>query len=162
MCAIKRERENLTNALISEALEKLKRIERRKIAGVGLPVPQGQIANVGFSIGYAIPALEDLLAGVAVARSDRRIVDPGPFGVIAGAPRSLSLASRTFESIFFVLEERRNVGVGGSGNGEDENEGGEAEEREGEEGGGAPKGDVLPFWVVPQRHQRREINAING
>lgn len=157
------ERESLTNALISESLEKLKGIQRWKIAIIGLPAPQGQITSVGFVVGDAIPALEDLLAGVIVARSDRWIVDPCPFRVIAGFLWSPRLTLSWFKAIFVVFEKRRNVfALGASGNGEDENNGSEGEEKEGEEGGRAPKGDVLPFWVVPQRHQRGEFNAING
>lgn len=108
---------------------------------IGLPTPLDDIKSVGFVTGNAIPTLEYLLTGVVVpCRSDRRIVDPLPIGVIAESSirRYLIVCFGGFGGIelevSMVLRRKRGLG-GGFEERENEEERGEAEEREEEEGG---------------------------
>lgn len=64
-------------------MEKPNGIKRREITALRLPPPLGEFTAVGFVAGNAIPALEDLLAGVVVLGRRVRVVDPGSVGVVA-------------------------------------------------------------------------------
>lgn len=105
---------------------------------IGLPTPVDDIKSVGFVTGNAIPTLEYLLTGVVVpCRSDRRIVDPLPIGVIAESSirRYLIVCFGGIElEVSMVLRRERGLG-GGFEERENEEQRGEAEEREEEEGG---------------------------
>lgn len=104
---------------------------------IGLPTPVDDIKSVGFVTGNAIPTLEYLLTGMVVpCRSDRRIVDPLPIGVIAESIRRyLIVCFVGIElKVSMVLRGERGLG-GGFEERENEEERGEAEEREEEEGG---------------------------
>lgn len=70
---------------VPEASEEAEGLEAREAAARGLPPPPEEIAAVVLPAGDAVPALEDLLAGVVITEGDGiRIEDPGPIGVVAG------------------------------------------------------------------------------
>lgn len=62
--------------------EELKGLELWEIAVARLPPPRGEWWGVGFV--SAVPALEDLLAGVVVGGDSGRVVDPCSVGEVAG------------------------------------------------------------------------------
>lgn len=93
-----------------------------------LPPPLDEFPAVGFVAGNAIPALENLLAGVVVPGRRIRVVDPPPIGVVARPGRVGSIALPEFDALTRL---RRNGGLSnGRENGEDGNEADEGEERE--------------------------------
>ena len=83
----KRERE-LTNIGVPVALQEPARVEPGQVAPgpSGPPPPPEQVAAVGLAVGDAVPALEDLLAGVVVADRGPRggVAHPLAGGVVAG------------------------------------------------------------------------------
>ena len=83
----KRERE-LTNTGVPVALQEPARVEPGQVAPgpSGPPPPPEQVAAVGLAVGDAVPALEDLLAGVVVADRGPRggVAHPLAGGVVAG------------------------------------------------------------------------------
>lgn len=103
--------------------EELSGVELGEIAEAGLPAPRGEMWGVGFVGGEAVPALEDLLAGIVVPRSPRGVVDPCSVGVVAGTA-----------VVFVFLDLERGKGVVGGGGrfelGEKEENGNEAENRQ--------------------------------
>lgn len=73
-----------TDICISVALEKGNGVGERQIASGGLPAPAEQVAGVGFGIGDAAPALEDLLTALVVAGLDlARVANPSALGIVA-------------------------------------------------------------------------------
>jgi len=100
--------------------EEVKGVELGEIAVAGLPAPGGETRGVGFVGGEAVPALEDLLAGVVVGWDSGGVSDPCSVGEIAGR-------------VGFV-ESGKRVGYGRGGGGselrEKEEDGSEAEKRE--------------------------------
>jgi len=101
--------------------EEVKGMELGEIAVAGLPAPCGEMRGVGFVGGEAVPALEDLLAGVVVGWNSGGMSDPCSVGEIAG-------------SAGMFVEGGKRVGNGRGGGGcelgEKEEDGSEAEKRE--------------------------------
>lgn len=78
----------VTNTGVPVALQEPARVEAGELAAglIGRPPPAEQVAGVGLAIGDAVPALEDLLAGVVVAERGARegVAHPLAGGVVAG------------------------------------------------------------------------------
>lgn len=103
-----------TNGGVGASAEEVKGVELGEIAVAGLPAPRGEGCGVGFVGAEAVPALEDLLAGVVVGGGSGGVGDPCSVGVVAGGGGWGGA-----------------VGVErGCVLGEEEEDGGEAEERE--------------------------------
>lgn len=101
-------------------------------------------------VGEAIPALEDFLAGLVVARGNRvRVPHPGAVVVVAGrAPPPLGGVAEAVEK---AGRGAGGLAVEGGPEGEEEEEGGEADEGgEAREGGGGE----MPPRGVSRRHGR--------
>ena len=83
------------------ALQEPARVEAGELAPgpSGRPPPTEQVAGVGLAIGDAVPALEDLLAGVVVAERGARdgVAHPLAGGVVAGLGPGGGLAGRRGE-----------------------------------------------------------------
>ena len=80
------------------ALQEPARVEAGELAPgpSGRPPPTEQVAGVGLAIGDAVPALEDLLAGMVVAERGARdgVAHPLAGGVVAGPGLGVGLARR--------------------------------------------------------------------
>jgi len=74
-----------TNGGVCVSAEEVKGMELGEIAVAGLPAPGGEKSGVGFVGREAVPALEDLLAGVVVGWNSGRMSDPFSVGEIAGS-----------------------------------------------------------------------------
>lgn len=81
-------REKRTNVLVTVEAEESEGIERREVAMRGLPAPAESVQGFGFPVGDAVPALENLFAGVIIPRGHQIWVsDPRTIRVVARASR---------------------------------------------------------------------------
>ncbi|RDY07835.1 hypothetical protein CR513_08001, partial [Mucuna pruriens] len=107
-----------TNAGVGVSAEELSGVELGEIAVAGLPAPRGELPGVGFVGGEAVPALEDLLAGVVVPRSLRGVADPCSVGIVAGDVAAV---------VYLECGKGMGCGRGGFELGEKDEDGSEAE-----------------------------------
>lgn len=98
-----------TNAGVPISLEKGGGIERREFASSGLPAPVDEIRSVGFVAGDAIPALENLLAGVVVPwGSPNWVMNPGSIREVTGELEGVMRVWRRNGCVSYEREEEEN------------------------------------------------------